>query len=225
MCGKFTAMASWRDVHAFSQALTAGAGDELVTYGVARDVPVIIFDKALGQRRVVRMRWGFPHPPNWKIPQPIHARAETVDTTQAFADAFHDGQRGIVVMRTFNEGEEVGSKTVQWTIDPGDGIARGVAFVWRGFDVEDLPAPMFACVMCTVPASKLIAPITDRMPAIIEDAHWPDWLGESDASPADAKAVLKTMEGVNWRMAKEAPKPKAPPRPRSPKSEPPPDLF
>jgi|HubBroStandDraft_3_1064219.scaffolds.fasta_scaffold51879_3 hypothetical protein len=27
---------------------------------------------------------------------------------------------------------------------------------------------------------------------------WSTWLGEGDATPATAKAVLKTMEGVNW---------------------------
>jgi hypothetical protein len=50
------------------------------------------------------------------------------------------------------------------------------------------------------------------MPAILEDDAWSTWLGEGDATPAMAKAVLKTMEGVNWRTA---PEPKKP-RPRKP---------
>jgi len=60
--------------------------------------------------------------------------------------------------------------------------------------------------MVTVAANKLIMPITNRMPAILEDEDWSKWLGEAPMSLAEAKAVLKTMEGVNWRMAKE-PKP------------------
>jgi putative SOS response-associated peptidase YedK len=207
MCGKFTAMASWAEVHAFSQPLTVspdggeGSNDQVVTYGVARELPVIISEN--GKRRIVKMRWGFPHAKDWRRPQPIHARSETIDTLPAFADAFHDGQRGIVVMRTFNEGEEIGSKTIQYTIDPGDGIPRGFAFLWRRFEIEGLPTPMLACVMAAVRASRLIAPITDRMPAILEDAGWATWLGETPASPADVKATLRTMEGVNWKMAKE----------------------
>jgi putative SOS response-associated peptidase YedK len=51
------------------------------------------------------MRWDFPHPKDWRRPQPIHARTETVETTKDFADAFHDGQRGIVIFNTFNEGK------------------------------------------------------------------------------------------------------------------------
>ena len=77
---------------------------------------------------------------------------------------------------------------------------------------------MLACVMVTVPANELIRrtikPLEEdpRMPAILEDDEWSTWLGEDNASPAAAKAVLKTMEGVNWQAA---PEPKKP-RPRKP---------
>jgi len=60
-----------------------------------------------------------------------------------------------------------------------------------------MPLPLYSFVMVTV-----MAPITNRMPAILEDEDWSKWLGEVPTSLAGAKAVLKTMEGVNWRMAK-----------------------
>lgn len=233
MCGKFTAMASWRQVHDFSQPLTVsrkdpdGPPDEDVGYGAAKMLPVIVWDGEMKQRRIVSMRWGFPHAKNWRAPQPIHARSETIDTTKAFAQAFADGQRGIVVFKTFNEGEEATTstgkpKTIQWTIDPQDGIPRGFAFVWRRFEIADLPQPMLACVMATVPASKLVRTIVPReedprMPAILEDADWETWLGQNNAPAERAKAVLKTMEGVNWKIAPEKksrePKPEKPKKP------------
>jgi putative SOS response-associated peptidase YedK len=228
MCGKFTAMASWREVVAFSRLTDGGGGsdgrggdgggapDRTVTYRPMSTVPVIVFDRDAGKRIVVPMRWGFPHPKNPKIPQPIHARAETIDTTPAFRDAFAQAQRGIVVMQTFNEGKELSpTKTEQWTIDPGDGVARGFAFLWRRFQIADYPAPVLACVMATVPASRLISPITDRMPAILDDEDWATWLGEVPATSDAAKATLRTMEGVNWTMA---PEPKKPPPPKPSKS-------
>ena len=223
MCGKFTAMASWRDVVAFSQPLTVDryAGDETVTYGVARTLPVIVLDPETKQRRVVPMRWGFPDPKDWRRPKPIHARSEGIDTTKAFAQAFRDGQRGIVVFQTFSEGEEAITsggkpKTIQWTIDPGDGIARGFPFIWRRFELPDLPQPMLACVMVTVPASEMIRKTImanqddPRMPAILEDGDWAKWLGQEAASINEVKATLKTVEGVTWKMA---PEPKAPKKP------------
>ena len=106
------------------------------------------------------------------------------------------------------------TETRQWTVDPRDGQPRGFAFVWRRFEISDLPAPMLACVQATVPANELIRRTIKsqeddtRMPAILEDDAWSTWLGEGDATPAMAKAVLKTMEGVNWQTAPEPKKPR-----------------
>jgi putative SOS response-associated peptidase YedK len=165
------------------------------------------------------MHWGFPDPRDWRRPRPIHGRSETIDTKEPFRRPFKAGQRGIVVFRTFNEGEEVmkpsGKTEVrQWTIDPRDGLPRGFAFVWNRFEIADLPAPILACVMVTVPANELIRrtikPQEDdpRMPAILEDEKWPVWLGEDDLSPEAAKSTLRTMEGVNWQSALEPKKPR-----------------
>jgi putative SOS response-associated peptidase YedK len=58
--------------------------------------------------------------------------------------------------------------------------------------------------MVTVPANRLIAALpTDRMPAVLAAEDWPTWLGENGATPEAAKACLKTVEGVNWRLAPE----------------------
>lgn len=198
MCGKFTAMASWAEVVAFTQPLTRDAvrpsdNDKEITFRVMSNLPVIIWDKEAGQRRAVSMRWGFPDPKNWKVPKPIHARSETIDTTNAFASAFRDGQRGIVIVRTFNEAPDVPGPTIQHTITPGDAGAVGIAFLWRQFDLADLPGTMRACVMVTVPANALISTLpTDRMPAVLADDDWATWLGDSLLSPARASGVLST---------------------------------
>ena len=75
MCGKFTALASWSELVAFSQPLVMsssddgqgggeaageGGNDSVVTYRVGGPLPVIIWDAEARVRRVVRMRWGFP---------------------------------------------------------------------------------------------------------------------------------------------------------------------
>ncbi|HTR86918.1 MAG TPA: SOS response-associated peptidase family protein [Reyranella sp.] len=218
MCGKFTSMVTWGQIVAYSELFTKGSGDggdSEITHRVNGLLRVIVWDPETRQRKVVPMRWGFPHPRDWRRPQPIHARAETVEAKEPFAKAFHAGQRGIVVFRTFNEGEEVTKpsgkvETRQWTIDPQDGHGRGFAFVWRRFEIADPPAPLLACVMVTVPANELIRrnikPLEDdpRMPAILEDEDaWATWLGEASAETADVKAVLKTMEGVTWTTAPE----------------------
>jgi putative SOS response-associated peptidase YedK len=214
MCGKFTAMASWAEVVAFSQPLTAerfekkDVEDRELSYRVMSNVPIIVFDKAGGRRRALPMRWGYPDPHDWHRPRPIHARSESIDTTRAFADSFALGHRGIVLMRSFNEAPDVEGPAVQHRITPEEGRVLAAAFVWRRFDVpsdhQAQSQPLFACVMVTVPANALIATLpTDRMPAFLAPEDWAVWLGEEDASIERVKACLKTVEGVRWTMTKE----------------------
>lgn len=210
MCGLFTAMTTWREAVAFSKALAAaaeprpdGQEDEEVTYRVMGTLPVIVFDRESHVRRNVKMRWGFPHRSDWRRPDPIHARAETIDEKQTFRAAFLDGQRGIVAVKTFNEGLELpNGKTEQHTITPGNEAPLGFAVIWRRYELEGVPVPLVACVMVTVPANALISTITDRMPAFIPQEDWAKWIGEEPVPPAEAKELLRTVEGVRWTMTK-----------------------
>jgi putative SOS response-associated peptidase YedK len=220
-------MASWAGVVAFSQPLTvnnptgAGANDRPVTFRVMGNLPVIVLDRETGTRRVVPMRWGFPHATDWRRPQPIHVRSETIETTKAFAQAFQEGQRGIVLMKTFNEAPDVAGPTVQHTITPGDEQALAAAFIWRQFDIPAPPGTLLACALVTVPANKLIATLpTDRMPASLAKNDWGRWLGEEPATTDDLKSCLRTMEGVRWTMTKEetaTKKPRGKPTVRDPR--------
>jgi len=211
MCGKFTAMASCAEVVAFSQPLSVegpenktGNNDREVTLRVMSALPVIVYDRGANKRTVLPMRWGFPHPQDWRRPQPVHARSETIETTKAFARAFVDGQRGIVLMKTFNEAPDVEGPTIQHTITPGDETALAAAFVWRKFDIPGVPVPLLACVLATVPANQLIATLpTDRMPAFLAPEDCGKWLGEEPATVDELKACLRTVEGVKWTMTKE----------------------
>ena len=191
MCGKFTAKASWTKIVDFAWS-DPDPDDRILTYRVMTHVPVIV--QNADKRSVVLMRWGFPHPKDWKRPQPIHARGETIDSVPAFAEAFHNGQRGIVIVETFNEAPESGEQHV---VTPAGPI--GIAFLWRRFEIA--PAPLLACVMVTVPANALLTGLpTDRRPAMLAKQDWEAWL---TGSPDEAKAGLKTMEDVRWTMTRE----------------------
>jgi len=109
-----------------------------------------------------------------------------------------------VLMKNFNEAPEIDGPTLQHIITPGDEAVLAAAFVWRRYDITGLAKPLFACVLVTVPANALIAALpTDRMPAFLAPDDWQTWLGERPASVDEAKACLKTVEGVRWTMTKE----------------------
>src|ERR1700712_3559263 len=122
MCGKFTAKANWAEVVEFIYSDPPRPDDTSRTYRVMNDLPVIVRDA--DERRSMKMRWGFPDPSDWRKPRPIHARGETIDTVPAFAAAFRDGQRGIVLVETFNEAPDSGE---QHTITPAEPV--GIAFI------------------------------------------------------------------------------------------------
>jgi len=201
MCGKFTQLASWRELVAFSQPLTVDADAPVVVSTPMRFAFIICRD-ASGARVVREMRWGFAdrNAKNPARPQHMHVRAETIDERPTFADAFAQ-RRGVLVVDTFNEGEELPSgKTKQWVIKRKDGrpIAMAVIFEeWRNGEES-----LFTFVQVTTPANALIAPITDRMPAILRAEDWAVWLGEAPAPLSEIKALLRTYEDEGaWEIA------------------------
>jgi len=209
MCGKFTQMAEWKEVVAFSQPLTAIPEGQPVTVSTPMRTAKVIRIGDDGRRELVAMRWGFSKPENPSFkPDHMHARAETVDTRPTFAEAFAE-RRGIVMVETFNEGEEQhNGRTKQWVIRPRDRKPIAIAVIWEEWVGDAGSEPTF--VMITVPPNPLIAGITDRMPAILRQEDWATWLGETDAPLSDVKALLRTFddEGV-WEMSEQQPATKA----------------
>lgn len=204
MCGKFTQMASWQEVVAFSQPLVALPEGEPVTVSTPMRLAKVMRLGEDGQRELTAMRWGFSKPENPSFkPDHMHARAETIDTRPTFAESFAE-RRGIVLVETFNEGEEQpGGKTKQWVIRAKDRKPIAIAVIWEEW-VGDAGSEV-TFVMVTTPPNPLIARITDRMPAILHQQDWAAWLGETDASLKDVKALLKMFDDEGaWEMSEQA---------------------
>jgi len=205
MCGKFTQMATWAEVVAFSQPLTAIPQDQPVTVSTPMRIAKVMRVGEDGRRELAPMRWGFSKPENPSFkPDHMHARAETINSRPTFAESFAE-RRGLVLVETFNEGEQLPSgKTKQWVIRPKDRKPIAIAVIWDDWVGDTGSEPTF--VMVTVPPNDLIGRITDRMPAILRQEDWPAWLGEHDASPVEAKSLLKTFDDQGaWEMAEQAP--------------------
>lgn len=214
MCGKFTQMASWKEVVAFSQPLGAIVRGEPVSISTPMRMARIVRLGEDGKREMVDMRWGFSKPGNTSFkPDHMHARSETVDSRATFADVFAE-RRGICFVATFNEGEELPSgKTKQWVFAPNDNKPIAIAVIWDEWEGDGVAVPCF--VQLTVPANPLIAKITDRMPAIVRAEDWPTWLGENDAPLKNVKALLRTFDdGGGWLMAEQQSANAAKPKPQ-----------
>jgi putative SOS response-associated peptidase YedK len=102
-------------------------------------------------------------------------------------------------------------KTKQWVVTPNDRQPIAIAVIFEEW--HNGPETLLTFVMVTTPPNALIARITDRMPAILPREVWATWLGETDASLADVKALLQTFEdGGNWTMEQQHPSRVKPPR-------------
>jgi putative SOS response-associated peptidase YedK len=216
MCGKFTQMMSWGEQVTLSELTTAPAsGVETVT--PMRFATVIRLNTD-GRRDAARMRWGFVPA---SAPDPltdatrfIHVRAETIETKPTFRDAFF-ARRGLVVVNTFNEGKEITpKKTEQYIVTPRGRTATAIAVIWERWARRNEGA-IETFAMVTVRANALVGTITDRMPALIDDADWAKWLGEEPATVDELKALLKpsTLDMDMQKAGKPAPPKKPDPQP------------
>lgn len=204
MCGKFTQMATWPEVVAFSQPLIAQPEGAPTIVSTPMRLAKVIRLGEDGKPDLVPMRWGYTKAGATGFkPDHMHARAETIDTRDRFAESFAE-RRGIVLVETFNEGEDLpDGKRKQWVITPKDRKSIAIAVIWEDWEGPEGPLPCF--VMITVPPNELIARVTDRMPAILEQENWSAWIGETDAPLDEVKALLKTFDDKgNWEMAPQA---------------------
>lgn len=221
MCGKFTQMATWKEVVAFSQPLVAIPEGPVTVSTPMRMAKILRLDES-GRRELVPMRWGFCKPRSAVFkPDHMHARGETIDSRPRFCDAFGE-RRGVLLVETFNEGERLESgKTKQWVIRPKDRKPIALAVIWEEWEGEAGRELCF--IQVTVPANPLIARITDRMPAILSQDDWPVWLGEADAPFSTVKALLGTFDDAGgWEMTEQAARGR---NPSAAKGEPQMDLF
>lgn len=217
-------MMSWREVRDLSDLIgrpQAMTPDEAVIGTPMRMCQVIHLDDS-GIRANTAMRWGFVDgraKSPLERPKHMHARAETIDTLPTFAGPFAF-RRGILLTRTFNVGQELSNgRVVQHTITPRDSKPIAIAVIWEKWENRS-EGTLLTFVMVTTPPSALIATVTDRMPAILRPEHWPLWLGETDAPPAEVKSILQTFDG-DWEMAEQ----KKPERQEPTRSAPQPALF
>lgn len=229
MCGKFSYMATWAEVHDFSQPLVqrpTNAPEETTT--PMQWAPVLVRE-ADGERTMIQMRWGFTAlRAGREFPEYIHARDDKVLTSTLWRPHV-ESRRGILVVSSFNEGEEVPTfkpdrvtptgktRTRQWTVRPRDGSRLAIAVIYRLVTTPGGARHEF--VMCTTTANKglsefVAADPDQRMPAVLHEEDIPVWLGETPATPEDIRSVLRTYEDEGrWHMAPAGSAP-APGKPR-----------
>lgn len=190
MCGRFTNEFTWAELHALYSIHDAPAASNMQPrYNIAptQDVDFVGLDKG-GNRELLRGRW-------WLVPffakelpkaTMFNARIETVDTSGAFREPFKK-RRCLIPADGYFE----------WTTSPVDGrkdpwllhLPEHRGFSFAGLWAQNDNLGVTSCTIITAPAVEHIAHIHGRMPVILEESAYEDWLS-GEAQGDDAKALL-----------------------------------
>ena len=202
MCGRFV---SATDADGFTRFLVVDerqAPELGPSYNVAPSQQVYAVAEHDHRRHLVTFKWGLV--PGWaKDPKIgnrlINARSETAADKNAFRESFR-ARRCLIPTDGFYEWQrhDDGSKTPH-LIRRADGaplVLAGLWSVWR--DPHDPGAePLRTCTILTTPANELVAPLHDRMPAILEPEDWRAWL---DRGLEDVSALSGLLAPADSRL-------------------------
>ena len=197
MCGRFVQASSFTLLaeHFDVDEILIGEGP-LPSYNVAPRADVLTVTGREGVRRLEQMRWGLV--PLWAPDLSIgdkltNARAETVAVKPAFKAAF-ERRRCIVPADGFYEWQAApGRKKQPMYIRARSGEPLALAGLWESWRPRDQPdAPwMRSCVIVTTAANALMAPVHHRMPVMLLEADWNQWLdGRFDDTDALAELLV-----------------------------------
>jgi len=211
MCGRFTAKLTWQQLHdLYEIAVPESAPPELdlmPRYNIAptQTVPIVRLNSAR-RRELALLRWGLI--PFWatdaKIAQrTINARAETIATAPAFRAAF-ENRRCLIPASGFYEWKKLDDGTKQpYFIGLRDGAPFAFAGLWERWSKGAAPVETFTII--TGQPNSLVAPLHDRMPAILDPEDYNAWLTATDRAALQAllqpfPAQLMTAYAVSKRV-------------------------
>lgn len=191
MCGRFTNEMTWAEIHALYSIHNPAPPPSNMPpqFNIAPTQSVYFAhkDKA-GALEVDYGRW-------WLVPffakempkaAMFNARIETVDTSGAFREPFKS-KRCLIPADGYFE----------WTTSAEDGkkdpwllqLPRGQGFSFAGLWAHNDKLGVTSCTIITAPAVEHIAHIHTRMPVILDQGSYSEWL-DTDIEGSDAKALL-----------------------------------
>jgi putative SOS response-associated peptidase YedK len=148
-----------------------------------------------GAQRTEMLRWGLV--PDWaKEPTPaarmINARAETITEKPAYRQAFERFRCLIPADGFFEWRRQDGGPKQAFHITRADGEPFAFAGLWSAWHRDDADQ-IRSCTIITTAANDLVAPLHDRMPAILDPEAESIWL-DRDAPP---ELLLELLHGLS----------------------------
>jgi putative SOS response-associated peptidase YedK len=160
-------------------------------YNIAPTQQVPIVRAGPDGRRLDAVRWGLI--PSWaKDPsigsRMINARAETVAEKPSFRNAFRR-RRCLVPADGFYEWRRNGNRKQPYLVRFGDGRPFAIAGLWEVWHRPD-GTPLESCTLITTEPNLVVALLHDRMPVILPQRSYRDWLEPANEDPERLRRLL-----------------------------------
>ena len=203
MCGRYSLATPTDELGDFFDVEHVAFQGDVERYNIAptQEAPVVVQGKE-GERRMGLMRWGLV--PFWADGPSIggrliNARSETAASKPAFRAAW-SRRRCVVPADGFYEwrkpppdAEGRPGKTPFW-IHRADGHPLAMAGLWERWTDPDSEEELHSFTILTRPATPWMAPLHDRMPALLEGAGIGAWLTPGSDLPTGEGIALSAHE-------------------------------
>lgn len=194
MCGRFVRKSTRRQIAESFEVDPEEIPEFAASYNVAPQSfqPVVRLNHRTGEREVALLRWGLI--PFWaKDPgkdtrigySTINARAETVATAPVFREAMKR-RRCLVPADAFYEWQKLDARHKQpFAIALKSRGLYAFAGLWDRWRDPHAQQSLETFCIITVPSNKLLEPMHDRMPAILDPEDYDRWLTPAPAGADD----------------------------------------
>ena len=196
MCGRFTLTADPADLQEAFEWVDFGNADFKPRYNIAPSQPLAVVPND-GQNKLDFFTWGLV--PFWaKDPsignRMINARSETLAEKPSFKNAFKR-RRCLILADGFYEWQKVPGQKVKIPtyIRMKNGKPFAFAGLWENWNSPDGSQILSGTIITTEPNS-LIAPIHNRMPVILPESAYEQWLTPGEVDPQQLSPLLRPFE-------------------------------
>lgn len=207
MCGRFTLQVTWADIHEMLELTRSEDVGRNVPprYNIAPTQDILYVYQKDGERRLGEGRWWLV--PHWakeltsKWPM-FNARSEDAHNKPAFRDAYKWG-RCLIPADGYYE----------WTKNLDDGkkdphlihLPDFQPFAFAGLSAYNETLDIHSCTILTAAAVPEIRQLHDRMPIILDQNTFSNWL-DPDTPRDDARAMLaknRNSELISYRVGRD----------------------
>jgi putative SOS response-associated peptidase YedK len=184
MCGRFTLRRPEKvRIDRVRAADLAGAS---ARYNVAPGQNILGVIQTNDERHALHFQWGLI--PSWsREPKGfINARAETVAEKPSFRDSFKR-RRCLIPADGFYEWQRRGRAKQPFFFQMKDEQVFAFAGLWDMWGKDG--GSVASCAIITTTPNELVAPVHDRMPAILRPSDFDAWLS-GEAAPEELRELL-----------------------------------